>query len=105
MQLDTIIDSEPLDLYMTMSYLEDGTGRPATMAPNGMVVSPHALASQAGTAILGAGGSAIDAAIATQAVLCVVYPHMTGVGGDGFWLTYDARNEHRHSARGRRLPR
>ncbi|MGK0172602.1 MAG: gamma-glutamyltranspeptidase [Gammaproteobacteria bacterium] len=78
---------------MTLSYLEDGTGRPATMAPNGMVVSPHALASQAGTAILGAGGSAIDAAIATQAVLCVVYPHMTGIGGDGFWLTYDARNE------------
>jgi gamma-glutamyltranspeptidase/glutathione hydrolase len=58
-----------------------------------MVVSPHALASQAGTAILGTGGSAVDAAIATQAVLSVVYPHMTGVGGDGFWLTYDARNE------------
>lgn len=56
-----------------------------------MVVSPHSLASQAGVAILQAGGSAIDAAIATAAVLAVVYPHMTSVGGDAFWLIHDAR--------------
>ncbi len=67
------------------------TGRPATMAPHGMVVSPHALASQAGLDILKAGGSAVDAAIATSAVLSVVYPHMTGVGGDAFWLIHDAK--------------
>jgi len=56
-----------------------------------MVTSPHSLASQAGVQILRAGGSAVDAAIAAAAVLAVVYPHMTSVGGDAFWLIHDAR--------------
>ena len=56
-----------------------------------MVTSPHAQASQAGVAALRAGGSAVDAAIAAAAVLAVVYPHMTSLGGDAFWLIYDAR--------------
>ena len=66
------------------------TGRPATIAPNGMVASPHSLASAAGVDALRAGGSAVDAAIATGAALSVLYPHMTSVGGDAFWLIYDA---------------
>ena len=60
------------------------------MAPNGMVASPHSLATAAGVDALRAGGSAVDAAIATGAVLSVLYPHMTSVGGDAFWLIYDA---------------
>jgi gamma-glutamyltranspeptidase/glutathione hydrolase len=66
-------------------------GRPATLAPHGMVTSSHALASQAGADVLREGGSAVDAAVTASAVLSVVYPHMTGIGGDAFWLIYDAK--------------
>lgn len=55
-----------------------------------MIVSPHALASAAGARILERGGNAFDAAVAVSACLAVVYPHMTGLGGDSFWLTYEA---------------
>lgn len=68
------------------------TGRPATLARRGMVSSPHSLASSAGVDVLRAGGSVVDAAIATSAVLAVIYPHMTGVGGDAFWLIHDAKS-------------
>ena len=64
--------------------------RPPTLAPKAMVCSPHALASAAGVDVLRAGGSAVDAAIATSAALSVLYPHMTGIGGDAFWLIREA---------------
>jgi gamma-glutamyltranspeptidase/glutathione hydrolase len=50
------------------------------------VVAPHYLASEAGAEILRRGGNAADAVIAADAVLGVVYPHMCGIGGDGFVL-------------------
>ena len=56
---------------------------------NGMVVTPHHLASQAGLEVLRQNGTAAEAVIAAAAVLCVVYPHMTGLGGDAFWLIHD----------------
>ncbi|SCG37844.1 gamma-glutamyltransferase [Micromonospora halophytica] len=62
------------------------TGRPPTRADRGAVSSPHVLASGAGLAVLRRGGSAVDAAVAVNALLCVAYPHMAGLGGDGFWL-------------------
>lgn len=52
----------------------------------GMVTSPHHLASEAGLRVLREGGNAIEATVAMAASLAVVYPHMTSIGGDGFWL-------------------
>lgn len=71
--------------------MDTQTGRPVTLAPNGLVTSPHSLASAAGVDVLRAGGSAVDAAMATSAALAVLYPHMTSIGGDAFWLIHEAR--------------
>lgn len=74
--------------------------RPPTLARQGMVASPHYLASAAGLRTLHDGGTAVDAAIAINATLGVVYPHMTGIGGDAFWLIYDARSSRLHALNG-----
>src|SRR3712207_184171 len=50
------------------------------------VAAPHTLAAETGQTILAAGGNAIEAMIAMAATIAVVYPHMNGIGGDGFWL-------------------
>ncbi|HEY0269526.1 MAG TPA: gamma-glutamyltransferase [Sphingomonas sp.] len=52
----------------------------------GMVTAPHHLAAQAGRDVLADGGTAVEACVAVAACLAVVYPHMTAIGGDGFWL-------------------
>ena len=62
---------------------------PLVRGTHGAVVAPHHLATAAGLAILRAGGSAVDAAIATNAVLGVVMPSGCGIGGDAFWLIWD----------------
>jgi gamma-glutamyltranspeptidase / glutathione hydrolase len=64
---------------------------PLARGRRGAVVTPHHLASAAGLGILAAGGSAVDAAIATNAVLAVVMPNGCGIGGDAFWLIWDER--------------
>ena len=52
----------------------------------GMVVAPHHLAAEAGRQVLRDGGNAIEATVAAAAAVSVVYPHMNGLAGDGFWL-------------------
>ena len=60
---------------------------------NDMVTAPHHLAADAGLGVLRDGGNAVEAAVAVAATLAVVYPHMTGIGGDGFWLIREPDGE------------
>jgi gamma-glutamyltranspeptidase/glutathione hydrolase len=69
------------------------TARFSVVAKNGMVVSSQPLATLAGVHILMNGGNAIDAAIATAAVLGVVEPMSIGIGGDAFALFYSAKDK------------
>ncbi len=50
------------------------------------VAAPHRLAAAAGRDCLAQGGDAIEAMVAMASTIAVVYPHMNGIGGDGFWL-------------------
>lgn len=67
-------------------------GRSMVITDHGIVATSHVLASQAGAQILAQGGSAIDAAIAANAVLGVTEPMMNGLGGDLFLIYWDAKS-------------
>jgi gamma-glutamyltranspeptidase/glutathione hydrolase len=73
---------------------------PSPTAPNGMVVTPHPLATQAGVDALRAGGSAVDAAVAANAMLAVVYCNACGLGGDAFALVWDPGEMRLHGFNG-----
>jgi gamma-glutamyltranspeptidase/glutathione hydrolase len=67
-------------------------GRSMVITQQGIAATSHTLASQAGAQILAKGGSAVDAAIAANAVLGVVEPMMDGIGGDLFVIYWDAKS-------------
>jgi len=75
---------------MTINPSERRTWRPVIMGRRGAVASNHPLATQAGFDVLRAGGNAADAAVAVSTTLGVVEPHMSGLGGDGFFLVWEA---------------
>ncbi|MGB3406832.1 MAG: gamma-glutamyltransferase [Jannaschia sp.] len=58
----------------------------AALGYEGGVTAPHRAAALAGRDVLRDGGTAIEAMVAAAATIAVVYPHMNGIGGDGFWL-------------------
>lgn len=68
-----------------------GQARSMVMSKNGIVAAESPLAAQAGVRILESGGNAVDAAIATNAMMGVVEPMMNGIGGDLFAIVYDAK--------------
>lgn len=64
------------------------------------VASPHWRATEAGRDVLAAGGNALDAALATNAMLWACYPHMCGLGGDIWILYFDAATSRIHCLNG-----
>ncbi len=66
-------------------------GRSMVVTREGIVAAESPLAAQAGATILARGGNAVDAAVATNAVMGVVEPMMNGIGGDLFAIVYEAK--------------
>lgn len=64
--------------------------KPVVTSNGGVVVSQHVLASKAGAEVLAEGGNAVDAAVTTALTIGVVEPWLSGIGGGGFLLSYDA---------------
>ena len=74
--------------------------RSPVLGRNGMIASSQPLATAAGLRILQQGGNAVDAALAAAAVLNVVEPMMTGIGGDAFALVYWSKTRQLHGFNG-----
>lgn len=64
--------------------------RPTVASVHGLVAAAHPLAAQAGARILGQGGNAFDAAVATAAAIGVVEPFMSGLAGNGMATVWSA---------------
>ena len=80
-----------LTLTMESSGQDRSYGRSVVMTDRGIVATSHYLASQAGAQVLAKGGTAMDAAIAANAVLGVTEPMNNGIGGDLFLIYWDAK--------------
>jgi gamma-glutamyltranspeptidase / glutathione hydrolase len=80
-----------LTLWSLQAQTGRSYGRSVVISQQGIAATSQTLASQAAAHILAKGGSAVDAAIAANAVLGVMEPMMAGLGGDLFVLYWDAK--------------
>ncbi len=71
-------------------------GRSKIATQYGIVAASQPLAARAGVQVLERGGNAVDAAIATNAVMALVEPYFDGIGGDLFVIYYEAKNGKLH---------
>ncbi|HXY50878.1 MAG TPA: gamma-glutamyltransferase [Terriglobales bacterium] len=79
-------------LPIAMSAQDRSYARSMVITPDGIVATSHVQASIAGAQVLARGGSAVDAAIAANAVLGVTEPMMNGMGGDLFAIYWEAKS-------------
>lgn len=79
--------------HLSGKYSDTASRSINPIAPNGIITTPHYLASEAGLAILKEGGNAVNAAIAAASTLAVIYPQMNTIGGDNFWLIYNEKTK------------
>ena len=81
-------------LYLVFILFYSGSISPNELTQSkGAVVTSNALATKAGEKILAEGGNAYDAATTISAMLSVVEPFASGLGGGAFWLIYDAKSK------------
>ena len=90
--ISVVVAMSVLPTFVARARGQDRTqGRSMVLTREGIVAAESPLAAQAGATILARGGNAVDAAVATNAVMGVVEPMMNGIGGDLFAIVYEAK--------------
>ncbi len=88
--LPALSQTQPLPQTQTPPAADRTQTRSMVISPDGIVATEHPLAAQAGARILENGGTAVDAAVAANAVMGLVAPMSNGIGGDLFAIVYEA---------------